>query len=331
MVTITKHEKGFGLIETIIVLIIVMTLGVVGYVIYKHHQQTTVSIKNAVNSSTLQPPRIPTFGAYLGAWPNPSPDGQKTKPNVEKQLPILNQTIGRQLKIEHLFTGWSVPAPVSEINFINQNGGMTLVDWGPANYATISGGSDDSVINNYANALKSYGKPVFLRWDWEMNLKDPSHVNEGSSIEFIAAWQHIYELFQKDGATNVTFVWCPGISGGLSRFSSWYPGSQYVNWIAVDGYDHHALGAAGFSNIFGAWYDQYSSYKKPLMIAETGAQAVDQAAYLQGLESSVQQYTGIKAVVYFDSTGTSGQWTLTGTGLTQFTQMAQSSYFNPNE
>ncbi len=312
-------------------------------------------------------PLIPVSGIYLGAWTHPSVSGVANIDSFTTNLTNFNNSISssnRKLDIAHIFsTCWTTPAPISNMNTVSSDGGMPLVDWGPlptaisnpncsstatlspSSYEQIANGSQDSVIKTYADALKAYNKPVFLRWDWEMNLKDPTHTGLGTSSEFIAAWQHIYNLFQSDGAANVAFVWCPGLSGGLSGFSTWYPGDQYVDWIAIDGYDHHQLGAATFTSNFGGtggWYETWSSHNKPLMIAENGADSTisggtidgnvaEQATYLQGVQSDLDSgnYSDIKAWVYFDSLGTSGDWTLGGIGLNQFINIASDPNFQP--
>jgi len=145
----------------------------------------------------------------------------------------------------------------------------------------------------------------------------------------VAAWQHIWNIFHQVGATNVALVWCPGVSGGVTKMAQYFPGASYVDWIGADGYDRKATGTAAFSQVFGPWYSAYAGYAKPMIIGETGAQAVDQVAYIQGLASELPTtYPQIKALVYFDAPGTSGVWTLTAPGAAALAAMASSSYFS---
>lgn len=300
----------------------------------------------------LTPPPIPTSSVYLGAWVNPT--GQSG--GVLDKLPTLQTAIGRKLAILHIYTGWTDPLPTSTITAFVNNGSIPLIDWkgggaGPGSLdcatantsltlADIAGGCTDSIINKYAESLKTFDHPVFLRWDWEMNLDDnPAHTDPA---DFVAAWQHIHKLFEADGATNVAFVWCPGLGSQSSSLTDFYPGNQYVDWIAIDGYDRQQLGSAAFANDFATWYSTWNTYGKPLMIGETGAlnalndgtdNTAEQAAYLQGMQADLKSgsYNDLKAVVYFDAQGPNGNWSLEGAGLSAFSVLANDSYFTFGE
>ena len=139
-----------------------------------------------------------------------------------------------------------------------------------------------------------------------MNLqaitKNAACLGSGGAPGFVAAWQHIWNIFQQVGASNVALVWCPGVSSGLTRMEPFFPGASYVDWIGADGYDRQSTGAAAFSQVFGPWYGAYASYAKPMMIGETGAMPADQAAYIQGMAAQLPtSYPEIKALIYFDA------------------------------
>jgi beta-mannanase len=206
---------------------------------------------------------------------------------------------------------------------------VPLIAWGCASTAAITSGQYDSVISNFAAGLKSFGHPVFLRWFWEMNLpttKAVTCLGSGGSSGFIAAWRHVWGIFHRVGATNVAFVWCPSLSR-QNNLVGFFPGATYVDWIGVDGYDHSTTGT--FASLFGSWYSAFAGYGKPLMVAETGAMAAQQAQYLQSILSEVPaSFPDLKALVYFDAKGTLGVWVLAGAGVSAFHQLATSSYFS---
>ena len=170
---------------------------------------------------------------------------------------------------------------------IVEHGAIPLVSWGCTSTAAIDSGQFDQLITSYAMALKSFGHPVLLRWFWEMNLrvaKDVACIGPNGPAGFVSAWIHVWNIFHEVGATNVSFVWCPGVSAGVSDTTPYFPGAAYVDWIGADGYDRAATkGVGAFANIFGAWYAAFAGYGKPMMIGETGAMAAVQAAYLQGI------------------------------------------------
>ena len=99
------------------------------------------------------------------------------------------------------------------------------------------------------------------------------------------------------GATNVSFVWGPSMGGptAASTLEQLWPGSQYVNWIGMDGYSRSGPQQGGaippdptFTQLFGATYTTLTSSffgDLPMMISETGADGVGtdaahQSAYL---------------------------------------------------
>jgi beta-mannanase len=174
---------------------------------------------------------------------------------------------------------------------------------------------------------------VLLRWFWEMNLSVPKDVQclgSGGPTGFVSAWIHIWNIFHQVGATNVSFVWNPGVTGGVAQMAPFFPGAAYTDWIGADGYDRKDQGAAGFGQVFGPWYAAYSGYAKPMMIGETAATASDQASYLQGIAGTLpSQFPLVKALVYFDAQGPAASWVLTPEGLQAYRQLASSSYFSP--
>jgi beta-mannanase len=307
----------------------------------------------------LAAPAIPTNGAYLGAWVNPADittsSGEPGSQEIT-QLPAFNTLIGKHVAILHVYTPWATPLPTTTLAAIEANGSIPLIDWGRDDYTTITAGKDDGIIENYANALKAFAKPVFLRWDWEMNLH--GNLSYGTSTQFQYAWQRIYDIYHCtsitasanqvaytppsgcQSATNVAFVWCPGAQSNeqnldQSAIAAYYPGNSYVDWIAADGYDHTGDGTSAFGDIFGPFYNYWSSksYGKPMMVAETGAQGtVDQAQYLEGIQTDVPtQYSDIRAIVYFDDQGATGDWSIgtsDASGVQAFQTLADDSYFS---
>ncbi len=288
------------------------------------------------------PVPVPKAGhAYLGAFVNPRHGGLSEKgvpgSNVTSQLPGFEKAVGHPVGILHFYMPFADPLPVATLTAVEKAGSIPMISWGCTNVAAVSAGRDDTTITRFATELRSFGKPVLLRWYWEMNQstvggRTPAGsgcdgYNNGSG--YIAAWRHIYELFQAAHASNVAFVWCPGYSGGNQ--AAYYPGDQYVTWIAEDRYERTKNGGPllDFSVMISDFYQQWSSHAKPLMIAETGALgASDQQRYLASILAQARQFPDVKAVVWFDSTGPYGNWALQGQGLSEFATLARSAYFS---
>jgi beta-mannanase len=233
--------------------------------------------------------------------------------------------------ILHVYTRFKAPVPLDTLNSITATGAVPLIDWGCQNLQSIVSGQFDSVIQQYAQTLKSYGKPVFLRWYWEFNqnmLSGQPCGGYGDPSAFVAAWQHIWTIFHDTGASNVAFVWCPGLMGG--NFAAYYPGDQYVDWIGIDGYDRSYKGttAGDFAGIFGSFYNEWAGHGKPIMVAETGAIPTQQPQYLQSIQSQAPSMPLIKAIVYFDAVGPAADWSLQGPGASAFQTLAADPYFS---
>jgi len=251
------------------------------------------------------PPVPPAGKDYLGAFVDPEGPG-KAEPS---QAEALDSSIGRPKGIGILH--WSVAfgySPAKTKASITQLvkpplNALPLLDWSPATSCAaapskvskcvtwlkgVASGADDRTIKAMAVGLKSFGKPMLLRFFGEMNL----HLLSASGQYFVAAWDHIVGLFSKQDVTNVAFVWAPalattgrataagargsgGASGaggtGLGGFFSFFPGANEVDWISVDAYDHESLGSAGFGDLFEPWYAAWGGQGRPMMISETAA------------------------------------------------------------
>jgi len=346
MIKLIRKSDGFSLVELFIIILVIVTILIAGFYLYSHHKTKSNQINSSTSSSAVssnnnnsgQAPIIPTKSAYLGAWVNP---GKGTgigtgKSDEISQLATFNSMVGKPVAILHTWVGFKTPLPTTTLDSISQNGSIPLIDWGCVDVNSISSGTEDTVINTFANSLKTYNKPVFLRWYWEFNeMSNAGKTPAGSGCNgynngngYISAWQHIYIKFQQAGVKNVSFVWCPGYSGG--NFANYYPGDKYVDWIGIDRYERTKnQPPLSFSDMFSSYYSEFSSHNKPIMIAETAAMGSDyQSQYLTSTLDEAPNFPQIKAFVYFDSIGPAGDWSLTSNGIEAYKNLANSSYFS---
>jgi mannan endo-1,4-beta-mannosidase len=281
------------------------------------------STPTTANATAAVPPPVPASGSFLGAWLNPTGARSGAFAAETQALPGIQAADGRPLTILHVYVGWSNPGPTAQLQTIDRNGSLPILDWGcPPSAAAVVDGADDAQITTEARSLKSFGRPLFLRWCWEMNLA-ASHPGVEDAATFVSAWQHIWTIFQRVGAANVSFVWCPALSG--RNPSPYYPGNGFVDWIGVDGYDHTGTGT--FASVFGAFYADWSSHAKPMMVVETGSPAPNQAAYLDSVAQQLPTMPLFKGFVYFDAVGPTNDWRLGPAGLAAFAQLARNPYF----
>lgn len=87
---ISKNEKGFSVVETLLVLVIVVLIGIVGYMVYKNHHKTTVpnnTAKTSTTSSHTKPIQQPTQKYItITAW------GVRVPYSGNDTLTVSNQT-----------------------------------------------------------------------------------------------------------------------------------------------------------------------------------------------------------------------------------------------
>lgn len=316
---------------------------------------------------------VPATGVYLGVWvdPNLASGEESATENLEAPAP---KGIGHRFSLHLIYLQWSDIAAMLHEGVFQPNGALQgdinhgrvpVISWscdqtGANSNHLIAGGDpgEDAVITATAQALKQYPGTVMLRWFWEFNQLNKNQTCRGDTgskptqsvyNDFIGAWQHIYNVFQGVGATNVVFVWNPGSysTGGNNDPHGYYPGNAYVDWLAVDTYQNGTTST--FVQDFDLFYNDFSQSQyggKPLMVGENGSpnysqySAEAQAPYLQGVLATIQaqRYPMLKAYDYFDSQGTDNKgnfntWVLDDNngqgngGLAQIAALAASPSF----
>lgn len=208
------------------------------------------------------------------------------------------------------------------MNAATARGAIPVVTWepwdatqGPSQPAyalrTIIAGNYDDYIRQWAHEAHIWGKPMYLRFAHEMNgdwYPWSRGVNDNTPAQYIAAWRHIVNIFREEGATNVQWIWSPNIIyDSSSQFTDLYPGDNYVDWVALDGYNGGpALGHSwlSFAQVFTPSYKILAAMtNKPLMIAETASAEVggNKADWIrQGFQALPVQFPRVRAVIWFN-------------------------------
>jgi hypothetical protein len=305
----------------------------------------TLTATNATGSTTAHvtltvvaavPVPVPASGAYFGAWANPTSTG-----TVEANAEALESQIGRTLRLHMHYYAWgngTTPTfPDAAMQSDVTAGRIPVVTWGCSDVnAIVIAGTDDSLLINTANAVKQFGSSIFIRWYWEMNLgSNQTCMGSGGAASYIAAWQHIYNVFKAQGVTNVSWLWNPGGTSRDPDATPYYPGDGFVDWIGFDGYDKVA--ANDFGLIYGSFYQMFSSHGKPMLIGETGECASVQATYLALAQAELESKSNpggyafplVKGFMYFDAPGQFANctWNFGSAGTTAFAAMGADSYF----
>ncbi len=241
--------------------------------------------------------------------------GQPWEPG---RLDSVTQLLGRAPTIFLTYQGWDRPFYTSDERQIANRGAQHVLTWEPNGYTlnSIAAGDQDAFIQSFANGAAAWGGPIYLRPMHEMNGSWYSWgrgVNGNTAVDFVRAWRHMHDIFVAAGATNVKWVWSPNVRYGPNYpLADLYPGSAYVDWVALDGYnwgsDPHLGNPAwqSFEDIFGATYREITQSVapgKPMMIAETASteHGGDKAAWiLKTFLTDVPKYSAVRAVIWFN-------------------------------
>jgi mannan endo-1,4-beta-mannosidase len=235
---------------------------------------TSTEVTNPISVSKVSQPEAQVyFGVY-------STDLSQFEKDANKNVSIVN-----------FFQRWEdSDFDGVQMEQIRSEGAIPLVTWEPwkglkygkdvPKYSLINiiNGNFDTYIEQYAKAAKTWGHPFFLRLAQEMNgnwYAWSESENGNSRGQFVQAWRHVHDIFTNVGASNVSWVWCPGRVSVIVPFNNLqelYPGDGYVDWVGMDGYNagNDRLGWQMFSVVFSPLYNKLVDMtSKPIMIAET--------------------------------------------------------------
>ena len=216
----------------------------------------------------------------------------------DNDLKIFEEKIGKKLAIVLVFFAWDntielLKFPKKWCDMITKRGSIPHITWEPWDFTrnckkydldSIINGKWDKYINEWANDVSIWGKPILLRWGHEMNGSwypwDGMH-NKKDPQKYINAYIHIKNIFDKANSKNVIWVWAPDIchfsyrKGNIYDYLRYYPGDEYVDIIGIDGYNFyhsHTTHAPWrtFDQLYSKPYEDLTtlSNDKPLMIGE---------------------------------------------------------------
>lgn len=278
---------------------------------------------------------LSTGGALLGAYVPPT--GGTNAAAYERAITSVNGKIGRKIGIDQMYMNWDDDTPTQLAQWDQSQGILPMITWRGTWAGLIAKGQFDSRFQEVAAELKQLGKPVLLRWFPEMDT-GVGYSLTVSVRKYIAAWQHVWQIFHQAGATKVAWVWCPSASGFASGTAqTYYPGAAYVDWVCSDGYNWapHQKRAPwqSLDAIFSAFYKWGLTTGKPLMIGEFGVlerSPGDKAAWLRQAGSLLAaRFPAIRAAVYYDADYNGYEWrfTTSADALAAFQALAGEQYF----
>jgi len=210
--------------------------------------------------------------------------------------------------------------------------------------ADIINGACDTYITHFAQELKARPERYLIRFAHEMNITDspwwPGHFSGDASL-YVEMYQHVYDVFAVQEASNVEWVWSPNYGSNppdaWNDIHNYYPGDGYVDWIGLSGYNWYV--SPGHSEpwrTFEYLYDNVLTdlacqYAKPQIIAEIGSvegggSVPTKADWIQDAYDKAANYPFLRSIVWFNdyaNASTSGSDFRVTTGTAQSGSVSQ--------
>jgi hypothetical protein len=261
----------------------------------------------AVPATAADAPQPLALGAYI---PGASEDPHR--------IDAFAGEAGRRPVVVLSYKDWSsLPFDRAELDSIWRRGAVPMITWEPWTsngrgfpLREIAAKRFDRYLRRAAGSARLWGRPLFVRFAQEMNGDwfPWGRGDDGDTArDFRKAWKHVVDLFRFHGATNVIWVWSPNQdSGGDFQLAPFYPGDEWVDWVALDGFNFGGrVGWPSFTTLFASSYDRVAAItNRPMMIAETGANedGGDKAAWvLSALGREAPRFPRLRSVIWFDA------------------------------
>jgi hypothetical protein len=264
-------------------------------------------------------------------------------------LALEDARLDRKLAIvrEYYHIGERFPTPENRQLMASGSTLLVSLDTQPGrgpSYASIAAGNEDASISAFLktmnqDAVSYHLGAIYICFEHEAD--NPIHMKLGSASEFVRAWDHVHQL-----AVSAHLNWNTGgrlhwvlvlehdayfrdlplfLRNGGGGANSYWPGTNEVDIVGADGYNHvgckkqgrgGAGSASGGSGILTpeALFDPVVSFAHshgglPVFIAEWGSQAFDgsgnstseQPAFIAQMQNYVSANHEIAGAMYWDS------------------------------
>lgn len=269
----------------------------------------------------------PHRSVLIGVWTEEFWDNQ-TKTLHVKKIHQFEKNIDKKVTITNYYRGWDEldnPHVAKELHTMSSHGWTPMLSTNPYLtpkctpstgdiYTAIAAGNCDKLIHSIAKVMKLYGKPLFLRFAWEMNIETNEWSIQSTYSNpkaFIAAWKHMHTIFNAEKVKNVRWVFSVNVESQNSvPIESLYPGDQYVDWTGIDGYNYGTTQSwshwASFDEVFQKTYKKILSIAphKPLMISEFNSVSIggNKSEWFRDMfdVQLPQKYPKIQAIIFFN-------------------------------
>jgi hypothetical protein len=166
-------------------------------------------------------------GILLGAYDNRA--DISLQPIVD-----LEDSLKTTFPLIHIYTAWGSKRdqkfPIEKVRSVSALGSIPVITWEPWLYDFTEGenadltptqdpnknglkrivaGKYDNYLRQWAIDARNSGVTLLLRLGHEMNdpYRYPWGPQNNEPKDFIAAWKHVVEIFRRENANNIVWVW----------------------------------------------------------------------------------------------------------------------------
>jgi mannan endo-1,4-beta-mannosidase len=185
-----------------------------------------------------------------------------------------------------------------------------MITWEPWNVSlqSIASGADDAYLSEIAAQVAAYPAPVYIRFAHEMNGN--WYPWGAQPAEYVAAWRHLWNVFQAAGATRAQWVWAPDLIAGLPRTSwrrevaAYWPGAQYVNIVGTSLVTFAFQAKWPLSYRFASIDWLRTRYRKPVWLAEVKVDSAQRYPWLRQLAAELASRTWVTGLIWSETPST---------------------------
>lgn len=202
----------------------------------------------------------------------------------------FERAVGRKTAVRAMYQAWGDDGsfPRGRATGVLKQKQVPMITWEPWKFSKtdldqpqyrlseIAAGKHDTYIRAWLLEARDLRGPIMVRFAHEMNgewYPWGRHVN--TPADYVAAWRHIVDLSRRSGVNNISWVWSPNEVREEDNLDDYYPGTDYVDWIGISGFNWGGLEKwqkwRSFNEIFGPTLSRVKKYDKPIVIAETGS------------------------------------------------------------
>lgn len=235
--------------------------------------------------------------SWLGVYEPSSPASYS---GVEQ----FGRTAGREPNLALYYSGWYESFRSQFAQDAYDHGAYPVVQMNPEKVTlqSIVAGKSDTYLENFADAVADFGHQVVIGFAHEPDAFWYTWGDEYVSPSvWVAAWQHVVNVFRKQGADNVTWLWTMNVLGSSTvPVADYWPGDSYVTWIGIDGYYMHLSDT--YASVFGSTISAIQGFAagEPILISETAiGPPGTEPSQIENMYAGIRTY-GNLGLIWFD-------------------------------